>query len=80
MRIITASIVALLGMATSAAAYDPYPFQGSDGKWGYVNDDHCWVIAPQFEDAEEFNEAYASIQIGDEWGLIDASGNIVIHP
>lgn len=49
MRIITASIVALLGMATSAAAYDPYPFQHSDGKWGYVDDDHCWVIEPEFQ-------------------------------
>ncbi len=51
MRTLIASLVAFLVFATSAAAYDPYPFQRSDGKWGYVNDDHCWVIEPQFEGA-----------------------------
>ena len=30
-------------VGTAALAYDPYPFKRSDGKWGYVNDDHCCV-------------------------------------
>jgi len=28
-------------VGTEALAYDPYPFQRSDGRWGYVNDDHA---------------------------------------
>ena len=37
-------LFALVG--TSAFAGDPYPFQRSDGKCGYVDDDHCWAIEP----------------------------------
>ena len=67
-------------VGTAAFAYDPYPFQRSDGKWGYVNDDHCWVIESQFEDSKAFSEGLAEVKITDDWGYIDKTGSIVIPP
>lgn len=67
-------------VGTAAFAYDPYPFQRSDGKWGYVNDDHCWVIEPQFEEAGHFAEELALISIGRMQGFIDQTGAIKIDP
>jgi hypothetical protein len=74
-----ASILATM-VGTAAFAYDPYPFQRSDGKWGYVNDDHCWVIEPQFDFAQPFSEGLAEVKITDDWGYIDKTGSIVIPP
>lgn len=80
MRIIIVTLVALLGLTTSAAAYDPYPFQRSDGKWGYVDDDHCWVIAPEFEHAGDLSNGLAPVMISGKWGFIAADGTLVISP
>jgi hypothetical protein len=67
-------------VGTAAFAYEPYPFQRSDGKWGYVNDDHCWVIAPQFEDAKLFSEGLAAVSLASKWGFIRANGATAIAP
>ncbi len=82
MRFATLSLFALLGMTTVAQAYDPYPFQRSDGKWGYVDDNHCWVISPQFEGAREFTEGIAAVRVGfgGKWGFVNSTGEFVIGP
>lgn len=46
----------------------PQPFQRSDGKWGYVNAGHCWVIRPQFSYAKTFKEGMAGIGV---WGTVN---------
>ena len=56
------------------------PFKKSDGKWGFVNSDHFWVINPQFESAYSFSEGLAWVQLGDEYGFIDRTGKMVINP
>lgn len=56
------------------------PFQHSNGKFGYVNENHCWVIEPQFDNADYFFEDLASVTIGGKKGYIDRKGNFVINP
>jgi hypothetical protein len=54
------------------------PFRRSDGKWGYVNADHCWVIEPRFDSAFQFKEGLAGVRIGNRWGFIDQAGRTAI--
>ncbi len=50
-------------------------------KWGYVDERTGQVIIqPQFEEAYEFTEGLASVQLGENYGYIDANGNFIIHP
>lgn len=77
MRLGTLSLIALLGTTTVATAYDPYPFQRSDGKWGYVDDDHCWVIEPIFDRSSSFREGTAHVEIGDVDYIINKNGTLV---
>lgn len=79
MRLASLSLIALLGTVTVAAAYDPYAFQRSDGKWGYVDDDHCWVIAPNFDYSFDFREGLAQVKRNDVTLFIDASGETVFR-
>jgi len=80
MRALAMLSLSFVLVGTSAFAGDPYPFQRSDGKWGYVNDDHCWVIEPQFVNASLFSDGLASVQIDNKWGFIGANGVTVIVP
>lgn len=38
------------------------------------------VIEPNYDLTFHFSEGLAAVQIGDEWGYIDKSGNMVIAP
>lgn len=69
---------ALAGELPDKEAY-PIPFQRSDGVWGYVNHQHCWVIPPKFEVAFDFQEGVARVMmpIGDV-RFIDRNGALVI--
>jgi hypothetical protein len=80
MRLCTLSLIALLGMTTVAVAFDPYPFQRSDGKWGYVDDEHCWVIEPQFYYAAAFSEGLAYVQAELGVAYVQMSGGFAINP
>jgi hypothetical protein len=73
------SLIAIVVLATPALAYDPYPFQRSDGKWGYVDDEHCWVIEPRFESAGHFSEGAATAWAsgGGGWQIIDTDGKVL---
>jgi hypothetical protein len=55
-------------------------FQRSDGKWGYVNADHCWAIEPRFDLTVRFSDGLAAVKIGEKWGFIDQTGRFVINP
>ena len=45
-----------------------------------MNSDHCWVINPQFEDAESFSDGLARVLLSDKFGFIDRTGKMVIKP
>lgn len=38
------------------------------------------VINPQFDYAGEFSEGLAMVKVGDKWGYIDKTGEMVINP
>jgi len=80
MRVLATLSLLFALVGTSAFAGDPYPFQRSDGKWGYVNDDHCWVVEPQFEGAWKFSDGLAQVAINGKRGFIDEKGVIAINP
>ena len=71
---------ALSGSPVFAADMMLAPFKKSDGKWGFVNSDHCWVINPQFERAVSFSDGLAKVQLGYKSGFIDRTGKMVINP
>lgn len=50
-----------------------------DGKQGYLNREAKWVIAPQFETAEDFSDGVAwAKRPGEKWGLIGLQGEQLI--
>ncbi|MFL6228866.1 MAG: WG repeat-containing protein [Pyrinomonadaceae bacterium] len=49
------------------------------GKWGYVDKNFKFVIAPQFRWAEAFSEDRAVVEVGNRWGFVDRSGKVVIR-
>src|SRR5689334_9183231 len=51
-----------------------------NGKYGYINKSAKVVIRPQFDQAEQFSEGYAAVEMGNSWGYIDRNGKLVIPP
>ena len=43
---------------------------------GHIDEAGNWVIEPQFDDASNFVEGYAWIQIGDKQGFVSRTGEI----
>lgn len=78
MRVVAILSLLVTAVGTSAFAYDPYPFQRSDGKWGYVDDNHCWVIAPEFQNAQPFSNGLAPVMVSGKWGFVSPDGRLVI--
>ena len=38
------------------------------------------VVKPQYENAEWYSNGMVAVKVGDKWGFIDKSGNMVIKP
>jgi len=57
---------------------------GYSGKWGFVNHSGQFVINPQYDDADSFQNGVAKITVGKgkdkKFGYIDTSGKIVWQP
>ena len=51
-----------------------------DSRWGYVDMQGRFVIAPRFERALGFSEGLARVRVNGCWGYIDAAGNMLIPP
>ncbi|MCX6351499.1 MAG: WG repeat-containing protein [Bacteroidetes bacterium] len=49
------------------------------GVYGFLNDKGKWAITPIFEDAGNFHEGLAKVKLNDNWGFVDATGNVVIN-
>lgn len=76
MSIGLAIVVFTIGCASSDALY-----RAPDGaKWGYIHSDGTWAIKPIYDDAAQFSEGLAVVEIGGKWGYINQRGQMVIQP
>jgi hypothetical protein len=50
-----------------------------EGKWGYIDIDGNMVIEPRFDEAYEFSEGLAGVNINGKYGYIDDKGNVAIE-
>jgi hypothetical protein len=48
--------------------------QHANGRWGFVNEQQNWVIAPKYEDAKPFQNGKAAVRQGGKWGFINRRG------
>ena len=51
-----------------------------DGKWGFIDTKGNFVIEPKFDDASDFSDGCAQVELDGKWGFIDTKGNFVIEP
>ena len=51
-----------------------------NGKWGYINKNGEFIIEPQFDNADNFSEGYACVELDGKWGYINNKGKFVIKP
>jgi hypothetical protein len=50
------------------------------GKWGYIEKSGKTVINPQYEEARNFSEGFANVEIGDRVFFINAKGVVALDP
>jgi hypothetical protein len=51
------------------------------GRSGYINHEGAWVIAPSFfEEAHDFRDGRALVQVNGFYGYIDPKGEFVVRP
>ena len=52
-----------------------------DGRYGYFDKENGWIIQPQFDFAESFqNNGMACVKKDGLWGVIDLEGNMIFEP
>lgn len=68
--------------AFASFAQELYPMRNYD-KWGYINSEGRWVIAPKYKMAMDFHDGYALVkdtyQGGEVWDVINEKGQKVIQ-
>jgi hypothetical protein len=67
-----------------------YDFQGAyfegiakikaNSKWGFVDSTGNVIVAPKYNQVENFSGGLAKVRIGSKWGLVDKTGAVVIKP
>lgn len=77
-RIQAIVVVGLMSWCVSVFAQGIVPDENPKGKWGYVNDAGEKVIDYKYDQAEPFSGGLALVKKGDEFGMIDVSGNTVV--
>ena len=60
--------------------HDNLAVVSKNDKYGYINKNGDLVIGFIYDDALDFNSGYASVKIGESWGMIDTSGREIIKP
>ena len=54
------------------------PMEGSNKKWGFVNETGQLIIPYKYDLAEGFIGGLAAVKLNEKWGFIDKTDNIVI--
>jgi WG containing repeat len=49
-------------------------------RWGFQNDNNCFIIPPLFAEAHEFSEGLAAVKFICSWGYINEQGEVIISP
>lgn len=49
-------------------------------QWGFVDAAGRIMIAPQFDELNDFSEGYATARVDEKWGLIDRQGKWAVQP
>ncbi|MDE6484294.1 MAG: WG repeat-containing protein [Duncaniella sp.] len=72
-------ILSLLLIVTVAAAWAEYPrpAQGVNGKYGYYSTTGNVEIRPRFDNALDFREGFAPVEIRGKWGFINLQGRMI---
>ena len=74
-----AAIFVLLSGCSQTTDFSLIPVSNDGTRWGYINRKGEYVINPQFEDADFFNDGLAKIKSGDgKTGYINKKGEYVI--
>ena len=76
----TATPSAALGPGSSDSETVPLFSVREDGKFGYIDKTGKLVIPPMYDEAYDFNEGLAKVEIGGKAGFIDTTGKVVIPP
>lgn len=50
------------------------PVKANNDRWGYINENHQWVIPPRFDEAREFKDGKAAVRMNRRWGFINKQG------
>jgi hypothetical protein len=51
----------------------------SGGKWGFVDSEGEYIIAPEYEGARSFSNGFAAVKSGGKWGFIDAENRMTLE-
>ncbi|PJB56372.1 MAG: hypothetical protein CO098_14215, partial [Bacteroidetes bacterium CG_4_9_14_3_um_filter_41_19] len=49
-------------------------------EWGFVDQKGTWIVNPQYEKINNFDNQMARVRKAGEWGWIDPSGKYIINP
>jgi WG containing repeat len=72
------SLMVLLLIATGTSAQLETK-KDTNGKYGYVDYEDNWVVQPQYDEANGFDDlTFAFAKLKGKWGLIDLQGKVVI--
>ena len=66
------------GSLPNPSTHLPLTPRQQDGKWGFVDDKGVPMIIYAFDDVRAYSENLAGVRMGDNWGFIDKSGQLVI--
>ena len=51
---------------------------GYNGKYGYVNQKGRYLIRPIYDNARQFRQDFAAVEINGKWGFIDKRGRSLV--
>lgn len=69
-------LLALLASVNVMAEY-PRPGQGLNGKYGYFSATGNPEIRPKFDNAMDFREGFAAVEMRGKWGFINLQGRFI---